>query len=67
MKTSTNKKIISQQNQLKRLRDKKIKSNVLAPLRSPLLDFSNANLVSTRSNEIRAPDAAIPAKKDCVT
>lgn len=58
---------MSQQNQLKRRRDEKIvKSNILAPLRSPLLDFSKANLVRTRSNEIRAPDAAKPARKDCV-
>lgn len=43
----------------------KKRSNILAPLRRPLWDFSKAAFVTSLKAEARAPDAARPAKKDC--
>jgi len=40
-------------------------SDILTPLRGPFLDLSNAAFVTNLRPEVRAPDAANPAKKDC--
>lgn len=40
-------------------------NNILTPLRRPLADFSKAALVMSLKAEVRAPDAAKPARKDC--
>lgn len=39
--------------------------NLLAPLRSPSLEFSNAALVISLKAEVNTPDAANPPRKDC--
>lgn len=41
------------------------KSDILAPIRSPLSDFSKATLVRSLKPDVRAPEAAKPARKDC--
>lgn len=43
------------------------KSNIQAPFRSPLSDFSKAILVRNLKPEARSPEAAEPARKDCRT
>jgi len=39
--------------------------NLLAPLRRPSGEFSNAAFVINLKADVRAPDAAEPARKDC--
>lgn len=39
--------------------------NILTPLRRPFFDLSKAAFVITLKAEVRAPDAARPAKYDC--
>lgn len=39
--------------------------NLLAPLRRPSLEFSNAAFVINLKAEVSAPDAAKPARNDC--
>jgi len=41
-----------------------MKNNLLVPLQRPFLYFSNAALVTSLKADVKAPDAAIPAKKD---
>jgi hypothetical protein len=41
------------------------KCDLLTPFRRPFLDFSNTAFVSSLKAEVKAPDAANPAKKDC--
>lgn len=38
--------------------------NILAPLRRPSLEFSNAAFVISLKAEVRVPDVAKPARKD---
>lgn len=40
-------------------------SNILVPLRRPSLDFSKAAFVISLKAEVKAPEAAKPARKDC--
>jgi hypothetical protein len=39
--------------------------NLLAPLRKPSLELLNIAFVINRKADVRAPDAASPARKDC--